>query len=96
MWATVRALGASLQIALAAGYVVWVSLPGRAHSGSGPAWWTLALAVVAIAREVAWRRGHQGDVSSVARVAGLLTLGVALSLFVATLGIQAMVPSLDF
>lgn len=91
-----RNLAASLQVVLAAGYVLWVVLPGHTQTETGLALWVLALAVPALVGEAAWRRGHQGDLTSVARVAGLLMLVVALGLLVVVLGIEALVPSLDF
>lgn len=93
MWTGVRALGATLQIGLAAGYVLWVILAERATAGLGL--WALALAVAAVLGEAAWRRGYQGDLSAAARVAGLLMLVVALGFFVALVAIEATLPSLD-
>lgn len=96
MWTTVRTLIASFQIGLAAGYVLWVTLPGHARTDTGLALWVLALALCAVVSEGARRRGHDGELSSVARLTGLLMFSVALGLFVVTIGIEAMVPSFDF
>lgn len=96
MWTTATALGASLQIGLAAGYVVWVTMPGHTRTTSGLALWALALALSAAVSEAAWRRGHHDDLSSVARITGLLMLVAALGLFLVTLGIEAVIPSVDF
>lgn len=89
-----RALGASLQIGLAGGYVIWVILGHRAVTGL--AWWLVTLTTSVIVGEWTWRRGNQGDVTSVARVVGVLVVLAALVFFLAAVGIEAMVPSFDF
>lgn len=95
MRSTLRDFGSSLQITVAAGYVLWVMVPGHA-STVGLGRWVLALTACALVGEAAWRRGNRTDLAAVARVTGLIMLVLAVGLFIAAFGIEAMVPALDF